>query len=218
MLEELIVRCEGWILALIALCLVYFFPLGLIFLFFRKLRRVGVAFLCVSVLFFGLCIRDVYANLHCGRPWMPSLDDLLPELIGIGDTDTSIASIPFNSDRMEFDVVFVRRGPYYFGMVTNERQKNDFKITEKLSVRCRFMDENGVESFVCSDKHDVSDSWGDFGSWQCGGSRSYGGRFYVSRDLLYDKKYRVVVEVSGETEAFRKRYPDVHFVIVKEWK
>ena len=43
----------------------------------------------------------------------------------------------------------------------------------------------------------------------------YYGRFHVPKDLQYDRKFRAVVDVNGDTEAFSKHYQNVRFTIVK---
>lgn len=213
MIEGLIVRYEPWVLALIMLSLVIFFPLGLIFLCFRKVRRMGVVFLGVSHLFFLIFLRDVRANLRGCRPWVPSFDDVFPLFWGMRNFNHNIVSIPFDTDRMEFEVSFARRGEYHFGMRTSECLKENFVIPEEIHIQCAFFDENGVEVFCCRDDPFFSRIW--MQSKNAQGSSIYYGRFHVPKDLQYDRKFRALVDVNGDTEAFRKHYQNVRFTIVK---
>ena len=212
-MEELIVRFEPFVVLFFGLSTLVLFPLGLLFLFFRKLRGIGLVLVCVASCFFALFIHDYLANLEGRRPWVPSADIIFPHFFGWGSFDLGIASVPFDSDTLELDVAFLRRGKYGFGVWTSELLKNDFEIPEKIHIKCIFFDESGVERFCTKEGGTARDIWVQVKRY--GGSSNYYGRFSVPQDLRYDEKYKVKIEFEGDTEPFRKRYPNLRFVIVK---
>lgn len=204
---------EPLVVVLWALSVCVFFPLGLFFLCFARTRRVGGWLVCFSCCFFSVFLHDYLANLEGRRPWVPTADILLPHFFGWGDFDLEIVSVPFDSDKLELDVQFLRRGQYRFGMWTSEQLGSDFEIPEKIHVKCSFFDDNGVIRFTSKEGRTAEKMW--MQQRRYGGSSNYYGIFRVPQDLRYDERYRVEIEFSGDTEAFRSRYPDLRFVIVK---
>lgn len=212
-MEELIVEFEPLVIVLWVLSVFLFFPLGLFFLFFVKTRKLGVGFICFACCFFYVFLHDCLANLEGRRPWVPTADILFPHLFGWGGFELGVVSVPFDSDNLEFDVQFSRRGRYGFGVWTSELLGNDFEIPEKMHIKCSFFDRNGVMRFASREGRTAEKIWVQ--QRRYGGSSNYYGIFSIPQDLRYDEKYRAKVEFSGDVDAFRKRYPNLRFVIVK---
>lgn len=179
----------------------------------KAVRRYVFAFLAIPLACIGVFVHDFYANLNSGSVWVPAYDYFLPVLFGWGGSQMRIAKMRFDENRMEFDVVNFRRGPYRFAMSVPNRLGEFISVRHDIHFHCRFFREDGNMVYECDDTKASGWVWSD--DLSNGGSLMTYGEYSVPENVPYNERLHVVVDFSGDVDGYRKSYPMAEFVIQK---
>ena len=213
MLSKLDMLIGGVVMVLAVPCVCVCLPIGIVLLYKWTRVRLAAILLLFSSIICCVFVHELYAHFRGHTIWLAFNDIFLPEIFNEGRIGDRIVSMPFNSDKIEFELKNSRRGTYAIGFWIPDGLGSFVPVKIDVRIACGFFDEIGKNVFRCASRQ--LDGWQWSEDLKRGGSHMFYLNYEVPRDLPLNRQIRAVVEFHGDVKEYQSIYPNAEFIIDK---